>query len=82
MSLMEDLRAVAAALDQQFAPSSGETGPLLGALIAYNEHGDRIVAAAKEENALAAVTEVMAPSAPAPETTAQPAPAAPAPAPA
>jgi hypothetical protein len=48
MSLMDDLRTVAASLDPSLAPSTNEVGPLLGALIAYTEHGDKAVKAVNE----------------------------------
>ena len=63
MSLLDDLRAAAASLDPQFQPSSNETGPLLGALIAYTEHGDKLFKAAGEQDGIAAVTELLAPKA-------------------
>jgi hypothetical protein len=66
MSLLDDLRGVSQCLDPQFQPSSNETGPLLGALIAYTEHGDKLLKAAGEDDGTAAVTELLAP---APKTT-------------
>jgi hypothetical protein len=48
MSLIEDLRTVADSLDPSLAPSSNEEGPMLGALIAYTEHGPAVLKAAKE----------------------------------
>jgi len=62
VSLLDDLRAAAPALDPQFQPSSNETGPLLGALVAYVEHGDKFLKAAGEDDATAAVTELLAPT--------------------
>jgi hypothetical protein len=62
MSLMDDLRTVAASLDPSLAPSSNEVGPLLGALIAYTEHGDKIVQAA-EDGGSAGVSDLLAPAA-------------------
>jgi len=62
MSLLDDLRAAADCIDPQFQPTSNETGPLLGALIAYTEHGDKFLKAAGQEDGTAAVTELLAPS--------------------
>lgn len=46
MSLLDDLRAAAHALDPQFTPSSNEVQKVLGALVHYAEHGDEFLKAA------------------------------------
>jgi hypothetical protein len=48
VSLIEGLREVAASLDPSLQPSSNEVGPMLGALVAYTEHGPAVLKAAKE----------------------------------
>ncbi|HKD16469.1 MAG TPA: hypothetical protein VKG23_01280 [Thermoanaerobaculia bacterium] len=60
MGLSDDLRAAAASIDPQFVPSSNETGPLLAALVAYTEHGDKFLKAAEGDDATAKVTELLA----------------------
>ena len=62
MSLIDDLRQAAGSLDPQFQPSSNETGAILGALVAYVEHGDKFLQAAQDDNGTAAVTELLAPA--------------------
>lgn len=47
MSLLDDLRAAAQALDPQFAPSSNEVQGVLGALVHYAEHGEEFLKAAE-----------------------------------
>ena len=59
MGLMEELQTVAAHLDSSLQPSSNEVGPLLGALIAYTEHGSAVVKAAEGENGAAAVSDLL-----------------------
>jgi hypothetical protein len=63
MTLMDDLRTVAARLDPSLAPSSNEVGPLLGALIAYTEHGEKVVKAAEGDNGSTGVSELLSPDA-------------------
>jgi len=46
MSLLDDLRAAATALDPQFSPSSNEVQGVLGALVHYAEHGQAFLDAA------------------------------------
>jgi hypothetical protein len=60
MGLIDELRTVAASLDPSLQPSSNEVGPLLGALIAYTEHGSAVVKAAESDNAAAAVSQLLA----------------------
>ena len=50
MGLLDDLRGAAAKVDPSLQPSSNEVGPLLGALIAYTEHGDKFLKAAESDN--------------------------------
>ena len=58
VGLIDDLRTVAASLDPSLQPSSNEVAPLLGALVAYTEHGDKVVKAA-EQNGSAGVSELL-----------------------
>jgi hypothetical protein len=60
VSLLDDLRAVAARLDPQYQPTSNEVGPLLGALIAHTEHGDKLTKAAEDDENPNAVNELVA----------------------
>jgi hypothetical protein len=46
VSLLDELRKAAGQLDPSLQPSSNEVGPILGALIAYTEHGDKFLKAA------------------------------------
>ncbi len=50
MGLLDDLRASAGHLDSSLQPSSNEVAPLLGALIAYQEHGDKFLKAESGED--------------------------------
>lgn len=59
MGLMDDLRTVAGNLDPSLQPSANELGPLVGALIAYTEHGDAVVKAAEGDDGPAAVSELL-----------------------
>jgi hypothetical protein len=56
---MDDLRTAAGAIDSSELPSSNEVVPLLGALIAYTEHGDKLFKAAGSENATADVSALL-----------------------
>ena len=62
MSLLDDLRAAAGAVDPQFQPTSNELPGVLAAVAAYMEHGDKFLKAAGQEDGTAAVTELLAPS--------------------
>jgi hypothetical protein len=57
---LDDLRAAAPSLDSSLAPSSNEVGPLLGALIAYQEHGDKFLKAAGSDNGPNEVSKLLA----------------------
>jgi hypothetical protein len=57
--LLEDLQTVAANLDPSLQPSSNDVGPLLGALVAYTEHGSAVVKAAESDNGPAAVSKLL-----------------------
>ena len=60
MSLLDDLRAAAGAVDPQFQPTSNELPGVVAALAAYVEHGDRFLKAAQdEENATGKVTDML-----------------------
>ena len=60
MSLLDDLRAAAGAVDPQFQPTSNELPGVLAALVAYNEYGDKFLKAAQDEdNATGKVTELL-----------------------
>jgi hypothetical protein len=48
MGLVDDLETVAGSLDPSLQPSSNDLAPMLGALIAYTEHGPAVLKAAKE----------------------------------
>jgi hypothetical protein len=61
MSLLDDLRAAAGAVDPQFQPTSNELPGVLAALVAYNEYGDKFLKAAQDdENARGKVTDLLA----------------------
>ena len=61
MSLLDDLRAAAGAVDPQFQPTSNELPGVLAALVAYNEYGDKFLKAAQDdENARGKVTDMLA----------------------
>jgi hypothetical protein len=61
MSLLDDLRAAAGAVDPQFQPTSNELPGVLAALVAYNEYGDKFLKAAEDdENARGKVTDMLA----------------------
>jgi hypothetical protein len=68
MGLLDDLREAVPSLDAQFQPSSNEVGPLLGALVHYQEHGQAFLDAAKEGTD--AVTELVDPAPAEPEQAA------------
>jgi hypothetical protein len=70
MSLLDDLKAAAGALDIQYQPSSNEVQGVVGSIVHYLEHGDEFLkaAAAGAED----VTKLLSPPPP------EPAPAAPA----
>jgi hypothetical protein len=68
MSLAHDLQTVAENLDPSLQPSSNDVGPLLGALIAYTEHGDKVVKAA-EQNGAAGVSELLSGTKPEPSSS-------------
>jgi hypothetical protein len=59
MGLLDDLREAVPSLDAQFQPSSNEVGPLLGALVHYQEHGQAFLVAAADGTD--AVTELLDP---------------------
>lgn len=59
MGLIDDLKTVAGNLDPSLQPSSNDVGPLLGALIAYTEHGDKVVKAT-EQGGAQGVSELLA----------------------
>jgi hypothetical protein len=59
MGLLDDLRAAAPSIDPSLAPSSNEVGPLLAALIAYQEHGDKFLKAAGSDDGPAKVSELL-----------------------
>jgi hypothetical protein len=60
MGLIDDLRQAAPAVDPQFQPSTNELPGMVGALVAYVEHGDKFLKAAQdEENASGKVTDML-----------------------
>lgn len=71
MSLLDDLRHAAQALDIQFQPTANEIQGILGALVHYAEHGDQFLQAA--EAGAEDVSKLLVP--PEPEPVAPPAPA-------
>jgi hypothetical protein len=71
MSLLDDLRLAASAVDPQFLPAANEVLGVVGALVHYVEHGDSFLKAA--EQGVDEVVKLLAPPAPEPP----PAPAAP-----
>ena len=71
MSLLDDLRAAAGAVDPQFQPTSNELPGVVAALAAYVEHGDRFLKAAQdEENATGKVTDMLSGDTTAPKASA------------
>ena len=60
MGLTEDLKAASGSIDASLLPSSNDVVPLLGALIAYTEHGDKFLKAAGSDNATQDVSELLA----------------------
>ena len=50
MGLLDDLRGASGQLDSSLQPTSNEVGPLLGALIAYSEHGQKFLDAAGDDD--------------------------------
>jgi hypothetical protein len=66
VSLWDDLRAAAPAVDQQYQPTLNEVPAVVAAIVLHAEHGKKFLAAAKEGPA--AVAELIAPP-PADDTT-------------
>ena len=48
MALLDDLKAASANLDPSYQPATSDLAPILGALIAYSEHGDKFLDAADQ----------------------------------
>jgi len=59
MSLLDDLKKAAEAIDVQFQPAFNDIIPVLGALVHYTEHGDSLLKAA--ETGVDDVTKLLAP---------------------
>ena len=46
MGLLDDLIAASASLDPSLQPATSQLAPILGALVHYEEHGDKFLKAA------------------------------------
>ena len=71
MSLLDDLRLAAGALDIQFQPVANETAAILGALVHFTEHGTAFLQAA--EKGAEDVAKLLVPPPPEPPPAAPPA---------